>query len=44
MEEDSVEVMPLPLNHAHGLRTAYAHLLNGSTCLINDIESNLSNY
>ena len=34
MEEDSVEVMPLPLNHAHGLRTAYAHLLNGSTCLI----------
>ncbi len=34
MEEDSVELMPLPLNHAHGLRTAYAHLLNGSTCLI----------
>lgn len=34
MEADSVEVMPLPLNHAHGLRTAYAHLLNGSTCLI----------
>lgn len=34
MEKDSVEMMPLPLNHAHGLRTAYAHLLNGSTCLI----------
>ena len=34
MEEDTVELMPLPLNHAHGLRTAYAHLLNGSTCLI----------
>ena len=34
MREGSVELMPLPLNHAHGLRTAYAHLLNGSTVLI----------
>ena len=34
MKEGSVELMPLPLNHAHGLRTAYAHLLNGSTVLI----------
>ena len=34
MSGDSVELMPLPLNHAHGLRTAYAHLLNGSTVLI----------
>lgn len=34
MKSDSVELMPLPLNHAHGLRTAYAHLLNGSTVLI----------
>lgn len=34
MRQDSVELMPLPLNHAHGLRTAYAHLLNGSTVLI----------
>ena len=34
MREDSVELMPLPLNHAHGLRTSYAHLFNGSTVLI----------
>ena len=34
MKQDSAELMPLPLNHAHGLRTAYAHLLNGSTVLI----------
>ena len=34
MAEGSVELMPLPLNHAHGLRTCYAHLLNGSTVLI----------
>ena len=33
-DADTVELMPLPLNHAHGLRTAYAHLLNGSTCVI----------
>ena len=33
-EADTTELMPLPLNHAHGLRTAYAHLLNGSTCVI----------
>ena len=34
MHKDAVELMPLPLNHAHGLRTAYAHLVNGSTCVI----------
>ena len=34
MEQDAVELVPLPINHAHGLRTSYAHLLNGSTVLI----------
>ena len=34
MHKEAVELMPLPLNHAHGLRTAYAHLVNGSTCVI----------
>ena len=34
MEPDTVELVPLPINHAHGLRTAYAHLLNGSCVLI----------
>lgn len=34
MGQDAVELVPLPINHAHGLRTCYAHLLNGSTVLI----------
>ena len=34
MEQDAVELVPLPINHAHGLRTSYAHLLNGSCVLI----------
>ena len=34
MGQDTVELIPLPINHAHGLRTSYAHLLNGSTALI----------
>ena len=34
MGQDAVELIPLPINHAHGLRTSYAHLLNGSTALI----------
>lgn len=34
MDKDSVEAVPLPVNHAHGLRTCYAHLLHGSTVII----------
>lgn len=34
MEADAVEMVPLPINHAHGLRTCYAHFLNGSCVLI----------
>ena len=34
MGQEAVELIPLPINHAHGLRTSYAHLLNGSTALI----------
>ncbi len=34
MGQDAVELVPLPINHAHGLRTAYAHFLNGSTVLV----------
>ena len=36
MQENSVEIIPLPLSHSHGLRTCYAHLLNGSTAVIAD--------
>ena len=34
MGPEAVELVPLPINHAHGLRTCYAHLLNGSCVLI----------
>ncbi len=34
MSPEAVELVPLPLNHSHGLRTCYAHLLNGSTAVI----------
>lgn len=36
MSSGSVELIPLPLSHSHGLRTCYAGLLNGSTCVILD--------
>ena len=34
MSKDSVELVPLPLNHSHGLRSCYAHLINGSTTVL----------
>ncbi|MCI5747274.1 class I adenylate-forming enzyme family protein [Eubacterium pyruvativorans] len=30
MKEQNVEFIPMPLSHSHGLRTAYASILNGS--------------
>ena len=34
MSQDSVELIPLPLSHSHGLRTCYANILNGSTVIL----------
>lgn len=34
MNSDNVECIPLPLSHSHGLRTAYANMLNGSTIVL----------
>ncbi len=34
MEKDSVELIPLPLSHSHGLRSCYANLYNGSSIII----------
>lgn len=31
MEQDEIELIPLPLNHTHGLRRCYSNLYNGST-------------
>ena len=36
MNENSVEMIPLPLSHSHGLRTCYANFLNGSSVVIID--------
>ncbi len=36
MTSETVELIPLPLSHSHGLRTCYANLLNGSAVVILD--------
>ena len=36
MKKDTVEIVPLPLSHSHGLRSCYADILNGSTILLLD--------
>ena len=36
MNEKTVEMIPLPLSHSHGLRTCYANLYNGSSIVIID--------
>ncbi len=36
MKKDSVELIPLPLSHSHGLRSCYAHFINGSTVVLAD--------
>lgn len=35
-KEDTVELIPLPLSHSHGLRTCYANFLNGSGVVVMD--------
>ena len=34
MEKDTVEMIPSPLNHSHGLRRYYANMYNGSTVIL----------
>lgn len=36
MKKDSVELIPLPISHSHGLRTCYANLVNGSTIILTE--------
>jgi acyl-CoA synthetase (AMP-forming)/AMP-acid ligase II len=36
MEEDNVEIIPMPLSHSHGLRRTYANLYNGSSVVLSD--------
>jgi long-chain acyl-CoA synthetase len=36
MEEDNVEIIPMPLSHSHGLRRTYANLYNGSSAVLSN--------
>lgn len=34
MEEDNLEIIPIPLNHSYALRRYYGNMINGSTVII----------
>lgn len=36
MEQDNVELIPIPLSHSHGLRRYYGNMLNGSSVVLTD--------
>jgi len=36
MTSDTVEIIPVPLSHSHGLRRLYSHLYNGSSAVLTD--------
>ena len=36
MEEDNVELIPMPLSHSHGLRRTYSNLYNGSSVVLSN--------
>ncbi len=36
MKKDSVELIPVPLSHSHGLRRYYSNILNGGSVVIID--------
>jgi acyl-coenzyme A synthetase/AMP-(fatty) acid ligase len=36
MEEDNIELIPMPLSHSHGLRRTYSNIWNGSTAVLID--------
>lgn len=36
MEEDNVEIIPMPMNHSFSLRRYFANMINGSTAIIID--------
>ena len=42
MQPQTVEMIPMPLNHSHGLRTCYANFLNGSAVVVFDGIRNIS--
>lgn len=42
IEKDAVELIPLPVSHAHGIRTCYACFINGSTVGVMDGVTNVA--
>lgn len=44
MNENTVEIVPMPLSHSHGLRTCYANLVNGSCVVIIDGITNIGGF
>ena len=42
MTGQTVELVPMPLSHSHGLRTCYANLLNGSAVVLLDGVMNIA--
>lgn len=44
MNEDTVEIIPMPLSHSHGLRTCYANFINGSCVAIIDGITNVGGF
>jgi len=44
MHEGSVEIIPMPLSHSHGLRTCYANFINGSCVAITDGITNIGGF
>lgn len=44
MHENTVEIIPMPLSHSHGLRTCYANFINGSCVAIVDGITNIGGF
>lgn len=44
MTSDTVELIPLPLSHSHGLRTCYANLFAGCTAVVIDGVMNIGQF
>lgn len=44
MHENTVEIIPMPLSHSHGLRTCYANFINGSCVAIIDGITNVGGF
>lgn len=44
MDENTVEIIPMPLSHSHGLRTCYANLINGSCVVVIDGITNIGGF